>query len=77
MKNVILERAASSTKEIGNLYQSLDQKAKSSLVEMTDELGYMSQRIDSEIKEKVNNFTGQNEYKVGDITRAIIKKVAS
>mmetsp|Transcript_13675 Transcript_13675/g.18335 ORF Transcript_13675/g.18335 Transcript_13675/m.18335 type:complete len:208 (+) Transcript_13675:1-624(+) len=37
----------------------------------------MSQRIDSEIKEKVNNFTGQNEYKVGDITRAIIKKVAS
>lgn len=37
----------------------------------------LSRQIDTSIKEKVNGFTGQSSYEVGDISKAIIAKVAN
>ena len=44
--------------------------------EYSDEVQRRSAAIDHDIKQKVNAFTQQKEYKVGDITKAIIAKIA-
>ena len=42
-----------------------------------DEVLRLSSEIDERIKSKVNAFTGKSKYEVGDITKAIISKVAN
>ena len=42
-----------------------------------DEVQKLSLQIDKNIKDKVNKFTGRSQYEVGDITKAIIAKVAN
>jgi len=44
--------------------------------EYSDEVQRRSAAIDHDIKQKVNAFTQQKEYKVGDITKAILAKIA-
>ena len=80
-KNV--EKITGKPYKFGDLSRAIDTSVKDKVKDLTGnidgdyEFGDLSRWVDSKIKGEVNKFTKNDNYKFGDLTKEIMKRVAS